>query len=233
MSQRAFLYNLQLIDSQIDLILDRISNIENSINSNKEIVESQKLLDNIIARINAKKNEINEIETQANKLSLKFKQNNDALYTGKIKNPKELQSVEEENVSLKKRIQIHEDALFELMLENEAFEKELSNQSSVHENLLIRKQKENSDLLLQKNANLESLEKLKTEKSPIEKQIKSELLQKYSTLRDTKKKLAVATVSENACTACGNMITPAEIQKVKSAVDEYYCQICKRILYHG
>lgn len=233
MSQRAFLYNLQLIDSQIDLILDRISNIENSINSNKEIIESQKLLDNIIAGINAKKNEINEIEMQANKLSLKFKQNNDALYAGKIKNPKELQSVEEENISLKKRIQIHEDALFELMVENEAFEKELSNQSSVHENLLIRKHKENSDLLLQKNANLESLEKLKTEKSPIEKQIKSELLQKYSTLRDTKKKLAVATVSENACTACGNMITPAEIQKVKSAVDEYYCQICKRILYHG
>jgi len=232
MSQRAFLYNLQLFDNQMDVISDRISIIDKIINSNKEILESKKTLDEIISKIEIKKNEISEIETQSNKLVLKLKQNNDALYAGKIKNPKEMQSIEEENLSLKKRIQVYEESLFELMLINEEFEQELKFDTERHNNLLLMKEKEKSALLVEKKELSDSLDKLKIEKSPIEKQIKEELVQKYNHLR-SKNRLAVATVKENACTACGNMITPAEIQKIKSATEEYYCQICKRILYHG
>ncbi len=233
MSQRAFLYNLQLFDNQMDVISDRISIIDKIINSKQEILESKKTLDEIITKIETKKSEISEIETQSNKLVLKLKQNNDALYAGKIKNPKEMQSIEEENISLKKRIQVYEESLFELMLINEENEQALKIDTERHNNLLLMKEKEKTALLIEKQALCESLEKLKIEKSPIEKQIKEELVQKYNHLRSTKNRLAVATVKDNACTACGNMITPAEIQKIKSANEEYYCQICKRILYHG
>lgn len=233
MSQRAFLYNLQLFDNQMDVISDRISIIDKIINSKQEILESKKTLDEIITKIETKKSEISEIETQSNKLVLKLKQNNDALYAGKIKNPKEMQSIEEENISLKKRIQVYEESLFELMLINEENEQALKIDTERHNNLLLMKEKEKTALLIEKQALSESLEKLKIEKSPIEKQIKEELVQKYNHLRSTKNRLAVATVKDNACTACGNMITPAEIQKIKSANEEYYCQICKRILYHG
>jgi len=232
MSQRAFLYNLQLFDNQMDVISDRISIIDKIINSNKEILESKKTLDEIISKIEIKKKEISEIETQSNKLVLKLKQNNDALYAGKIKNPKEMQSIEEENLSLKKRIQVYEEGLFELMLINEENEQELKFDSERHNNLLLMKEKEKSALLIEKQELNDSLEKLKIEKSPIENQIKDELVQKYNNLR-SKNRLAVAIVKENACTACGNTISPAEIQKIKSATEEYYCQICKRILYHG
>ncbi len=233
MSQRAFLYNLQLFDNQMDVISDRISIIDKIINSKQEILESKKTLDEFITKIETKKSEISEIETQSNKLVLKLKQNNDALYAGKIKNPKEMQSIEEENISLKKRIQVYEESLFELMLVNEENEQALKIDTERHNNLLLMKEKEKTALLIEKQALSESLEKLKIEKSPIEKQIKEELVQKYNHLRSTKNRLAVATVKDNACTACGNMITPAEIQKIKSANEEYYCQICKRILYHG
>jgi predicted nucleic acid-binding Zn-ribbon protein len=232
MSQRAFLYNLQLFDNQMDVISDRISIIDKIINAKKEILESKKTLDEIISKIEIKKKEISEIETQSNKLVTKLKQNNDALYAGKIKNPKEMQSIEEENLSLKKRIQVYEESLFELMLINEENEQELKIDSERHENLLLMKEKEKSALLIEKQELIDSLEKLLIEKSPIEKQIKDELVQKYNQLR-SKNRLAVTTVKENACTACGNTISPAEIQKIKSATDEYYCQICKRILYHG
>lgn len=232
MSQRVFLYNLQLFDNQMDVISDRISIIDKIINSNKKILESKKTLDEIITKMEIKKKEINEIETQSNKLILKLKQNNDALYAGKIKNPKEMQSIEEENLSLKKRIQVYEESLFELMLIIEENEQELKFDSERHNNLLLMKEKEKSALLIEKQELNDSLEKLKIEKSPIEKQIKEELVQKYNNLRK-KNRLAVATVKENACTACGNTISPAEIQKIKSATEEYYCQICKRILYHG
>ena len=216
----------------MDVISDRISIIDKIINSNKEILESKKTLDEIISKIEIKKKEISEIETQSNKLVLKLKQNNDALYAGKIKNPKEMQSIEEENLSLKKRIQVYEEGLFELMLINEENEQELKFDSERHNNLLLMKEKEKSALLIEKQELNDSLEKLKIEKSPIENQIKDELVQKYNNLR-SKNRLAVAIVKENACTACGNTISPAEIQKIKSATEEYYCQICKRILYHG
>jgi len=233
MSQRAFQYNLQLIDSQMDVISDRISIIDKIISSNQVIFDSQKKLDEINSKIETKKKEIREIETQSNKLVQKLKNNNDALYDGRIKNPKELQSVEDENQSLQKRIQAFEESLFDLMLKNEELEQELKFNIERHNNLAFTKEKEDKTLIDEKQELIDALDKLKIEKSPIEKHIKDELLQKYNHLRVTRNRIAVATVSENACTACGNMITPAEIQKIKSAIDEYYCQICKRILYHG
>ena len=67
MSQRAFQYNLQLIDSQMDVVSDRISIIDKIISSNQEITASQKIIDEIISKIETKKKEISEIETQSNK----------------------------------------------------------------------------------------------------------------------------------------------------------------------
>jgi len=233
MSQRAFLYNLQFIDNQIDKIQNRISSIDVKINSNQEIDESDKIIKSIQEKFNLKKAEISEFESQSNILSKKLLQNNNALYDGKIKNPKELQSVEDEVLSLKKRIKNFEDKIFGLMLENELIEGELKSQLEIHHTLFKNKVKENEELNAEKQILMDSLEKLRTEKSPIEKQIKSELLEKYAMLRETRNKLAVAVISENACSACGNMITPAEIQKIKSPIDEYYCQICKRILYYS
>jgi len=233
MSQRAFLYNLQFIDNQIDKIQNRISSIDVKINSNQEIDETDKIIKSIQEKFNLKKAEISEFESQSNILSKKLLQNNNALYDGKIKNPKELQSVEDEVLSLKKRIKNFEDKIFGLMLENELIEGELKSQLEIHHTLFKNKVKENEELNAEKQILMDSLEKLRTEKSPIEKQIKSELLEKYAMLRETRNKLAVAVISENACSACGNMITPAEIQKIKSPIDEYYCQICKRILYYS
>jgi predicted nucleic acid-binding Zn-ribbon protein len=233
MSQRAFLYNLQTIDNQIDKILDRITSIDKKISFNQEIVDSEKELKSIQASLDTKKREIGETESQSNLLSKKLKQNNDAMYAGKIKNPKELQSVEEESASLQKRIKVFDDKIFELMLESETIENQLMTHTQKHQQRLATKEREDQNLLLERHSVMEALEKLKIEKNPIEKQIKAELLQKYALLRETRNKLAVATVSEEACSACGNMITPAEIQKIKSPIDEYYCQICKRFLYHG
>lgn len=233
MSQRAFLYNLQFIDNQIDKIQNRISSIDVKINSNQEIDESDKIIKSIQEKFNIKKAEISEFESQSNILSKKLLQNNNALYDGKIKNPKELQSVEDEVISLNKRIKNFEDKIFDLMLENELIEGELKSQLEIHHTLSKNKVKEDDELNAEKQILMDSLEKLRTEKSPIEKQIKNELLEKYAILRETRNKLAVAVISENACSACGNMITPAEIQKIKSPIDEYYCQICKRILYYS
>ncbi|PKN84338.1 MAG: hypothetical protein CVU46_14470 [Chloroflexi bacterium HGW-Chloroflexi-8] len=233
MSQRAFLYNLQFIDNQIDKILDRIASIDTKINSNQEIVESENILKSIQAKFNLKKAEISELESQSNILSKILLQNNNALYDGKIKNPKELQSVEDEGISLNKRIKNLEDRIFDMMLENELIEKELNNQMEIHQTLSRNKKNEIDELNSEKLILIESLDKLRIEKSPIEKQIKNELLEKYAMLRETRSKMAVAVISENACSACGNIITPAEIQKIKSPIDEYYCQICKRILYYN
>ena len=95
-----------------------------------------KIVKSIQAKFNLKKAEISEFESQSNILSKKLLQNNNALYDGKIKNPKELQSVEDEGISLNKRIKIFEDKIFALMLENELIEGELKSQLEIHHTLL-------------------------------------------------------------------------------------------------
>ncbi len=233
MSQRGFLYSLQLIDSQIDKILDRIGAIEKCLRDNEVVNAAKKLKDETEKKFSKKQSEIRVMEDQTNSIILKKKQSENELYGGKIRNPKELQSIQEEISSLKKRISQLEDELFNLMLENESLEEELgqadaslSDKLSARSNQVVELEKEKAQL----NSEMDVLN---IAKQPIESHIDPELFARYQHLRKTKNRLAVVIVEENACTGCGNSITLAEIQKIKSPIDEYYCQVCKRILYYG
>jgi predicted nucleic acid-binding Zn-ribbon protein len=82
-----------------------------------------------------------------------------------------------------------------------------------------------------------SLEKKKdnllTEKHAVIQNLEEEALQKYEVLRKTKRGLAVALVSEQSCTGCGSMLTPADWQAARSPQRLVLCATCGRILYAG
>ncbi len=233
MSQRGFLYSLQLIDSQIDKKLDRIGVIEKSLRDNDIVNAAKKLKEDSEKKVSKKKSEIRVIEDQTNSIIQKKKQSENDLYGGKIRNPKELQSIQEEISSLKKRISQLEDELFNLMVETESLEEELGKADAILKDRLSTRSSQVMQLEREKAQLISEINVLNIEKQPIESHIDPELFAKYQHLRKIKNRLAVVVVEENACTGCGNSITLAEIQKIKSPIDEYYCQVCKRILYYG
>jgi len=231
MSQRAFLYMLQKVDSQIDVIDDNLSIIEEKLNSNEKLIEASNQLSEMELQLDKKNKEIKTIEINSYKIVSKIKASRDRLYGGTIKNPKELEDIQVEITSLKKRNESLEESILELMIESEEIQKLIDNKSEQLESLQKEKLIHDKELNLEKDILIKDRSRLIVEREPVLDQIIPDLVAKYEKLRKTKNRMAVTLVKDNACAACGSSLTPAEIQMVKSSLDEFYCKICKRLVY--
>lgn len=233
MSQRAFLYMLQKVDNQIDAIEDNLSIIEEKLNANEEIISSQNYLSELELQQDNKNKEIKKIEINSSQILSKIKTGEARLYGGTVKNPKELEDIQIEIASLKKRSAALEETLLELMIENEEMLKLIDSQKQNLNTLLSEKALLAKELHLEKEQLIKERARLIVEREPVINQINPDLVLKYEKLRKSKKRLAVTLIKDNACAACGSSLTPAEIQMIKSSLDEFYCKICKRMIYFG
>ena len=233
MNQRTFLYQLQLLDLELDKNEKRLSEIKKILSFSDDV----KKIENEIAAIETEKRthsqKLKKVSDEAELIQDKIKKSEQSLYDGSIKNPKELQSVNSEIASLKNRLSSLDEQQLEIMFLVEDLDNQISIQKNALEKLLDKKKEENKDLL----SEFEGLEKtnlrIKTEIKPIQNQIDEEFQALYEKLRKSKNNIAVSLIIDNACSICGNGLPPMEVQKAKSSVDEVFCSICKRFLYSG
>lgn len=225
------LFQLQKIDSGIDALKKRRSEIASIIKNNTERV----IIDGEIQKV---KNKISEHQTQYDQLDEKIKaikikilHSEDSLYNGSIKNPKELQDIQSEIQSLKKQCSILEDEQLEEMV--------VMDELQEGENSLLKRLtdfdnrfNEIKDVLLTEDQTiLLELTNKDQEKIASTKQISAQLLEEYESLRKTRNGVAVSSIEENCCLSCGATLTPAECQNAKSPSKVTYCPSCGRILY--
>lgn len=233
MNQRLFLFQLQNVDSKIDAAQKRVLELELIISSDVEIATSQNQINIIKNQAYQKNQEIKSIEIDASILQKKIKASEESLYNGTIKNPKELQTVQVEIASLRNRLASLEENQLTILIEVEDLENSLVEKNLVHTQLVAQKNNSNSILISEISDLNRQLNNFFTEKNSILPQIDPAHLKKYEELRTTRNKIAVATVIDAACSACGNTFSPADIQKIRSPIDEFNCQICRRIMYNG
>jgi predicted nucleic acid-binding Zn-ribbon protein len=233
MNQRTFLYQLQLLDLELDKNEKRLSEIREIISYSDDIKKIEKDISTIESEKKTWQQKLNKISGEAQIVQEKTKKSEQSLYDGTIKNPKELQSVNIEIDSLKKRLSILDEQQLEIMFSIEELDDQISIKKQSLESLLKEKNAQ-KEVLLREIEDIEKLNnKLTIEKSPILTQIEDEFLCTYEKLRKSKNKIAVSLIVDNACSMCGNGLPPMEVQKAKSNVDEIFCPVCKRFLYCG
>jgi len=77
------------------------------------------------------------------------------------------------------------------------------------------------------------LEKLGTERAVIAQTLSPEQTGIYDQLRQQRRGVAVASIVENACDACGSQLTLAQVQSERGASQLVRCPSCGRILYRN
>ena len=233
MNNSFHLYQLQKIDSQVNLALSRIDEIKQLLNENPELIEVKQEFDNQTGIFQRSKSELktieNEVETQKNKLQ----ECDSKLYGGLIQNPKELQDLENEHSMLKKIISELEEELLEKMIAHEEIQKSLNvvheKYKEVETNVLTAQ-----SLLISEKDNLENfINKATHEREAQVSQLNNTLIEQYEQLRNEKKGVAVANLVDGACSECGTILTPAQRQATKSSTGLFYCPNCRRIIYGG
>ncbi|HSM24670.1 MAG TPA: hypothetical protein VK856_07405, partial [Anaerolineaceae bacterium] len=104
MNQRTFLYQLQIIDNEIDKHKKKLIEIQKILNFNQDVAILQQDLDRLEMEKKGKNQILKKFSDEAELIQSKKSNSERSLYDGSVKNPKELQSINLEIDSLKKRI---------------------------------------------------------------------------------------------------------------------------------
>lgn len=227
------LFRLQQIDTQLDQASNRMREIEKAINENPQLDQAAQSLKEIEKVLEMHQKQLSQAEDTVRAQRTKIEQSESTLYSGKISNPKELQDLQNETIALKRFFAVLEDRQLEAMiLLDETREKHAAALS--HFQNVSEKVAEENQALLKEQAELQRVtERLSIERQSLINSLNSELITLYQQLRQQKRGIAVAKVTEKTCSACGSSLTPATIQSTHSPNQITYCPSCGRVLYGG
>ena len=231
MSASLGLYRLQLVDSRMDEIRARLEQIHHALENVEEVLQAKKQAAHTEANLKLAQQALMQAEAEVDRHKVKIEQSESNLYSGNVKNPKELQDLQQEIAALKRHLITLEDRQLDAMLEVE--EAEHANQVALEELEQIKSRfaEQNQSLTSEQSHLSKEFERLETERDAALSPLDANLLTIYEGLRQRKRGLAITTISDGACAACGTTLTPAQLQSARSTAQSYHCPTCGRILF--
>ena len=233
MSQPFKLYRLQQIDSKINSIRFRFTEIEISLNDNSLLRAAQNQAETTSQSLQEAQKGLQIAERNVQDLQIKIQQSEATLYSGKVKNPKELQDIQSEAAALKKYLNVLEERQLDAMILVEEAELEHNKSESNLKSIRTNNAVKNSKLIEEQSTLVRDLDHLESERHVAVGSIPSDDLKIYDLLRKQKNGVAVAKVMDKNCLACGSTLTPSLLQTAHSPSQLTRCATCGRILYVG
>ena len=155
----------------------------------------------------------------------------DKLYSGSVRNPKELVSLQEQVEHLKKTRRGQEDRRLDIMAEAETTQNRVAAKSEELERMEENWRQEQS-ALSQEQAELKAmLASLEQKRGELEARIDGASLGLYHDLRGGRQGRAVAKVEQGMCQGCRLVLSMTELQRARMAQELVQCSSCQRILY--
>lgn len=231
MSASLGLYRLQQVDRQIDHARSQLENIRRTLENDSELQQALKELQTAQANQHHTGNALKNAEAEVESQRIKIEQANSSLYGGRVQNPKELQDLQKDIVSLKKYLVTLEERELEAMIQAEDADNALQVAKTKLEAIQARLGDEHKKLVAEQSVLSVKLEQLAEERGAALTPIEDNLLRIYENLRLQKRGVAITEVSDNSCASCGATITASVQQNARSQKQLANCPSCGRILY--
>ncbi|MBI2850266.1 MAG: hypothetical protein HYX80_04385 [Chloroflexi bacterium] len=229
MSVASQLYQLQEADTELGSDEQAVTQITRQLGDNKVVAEAQSKLDSARRHLEAVTKEQRSTEWEIDDLTSKLKTIEEKLYSGRIRNPKELTDLQREADELKARRTKLEDKLLKTMEQVEQANGEVTR-------LVDELRKIESEWQSQQKQLAADLERLKREIIAL-KAKRAALIagidpQAVAVYQDVKRQRAAAVVKveRGLCSGCRITLPVNEFQKARS-VALVRCSSCGRILY--
>ena len=225
------LYRLQQVDSQIDGIQARQQWIQDTLQNDVSLrtaTQTFTLADN---KHKDALRALKQTEAEVEKQRIKIEQTEASLYGGRVQNPKELQDLQKDVASLKKYLETLEERELEAMVIVETVEHELQTAKLELDRTQANINEQYRDLGTENETLKKDLEWLEHERNAILSDLVSSVVSTYDQIRKQRRGIAVTTISDSACSACGTTLTLSLQQSARSATQLFNCPTCGRILY--
>ena len=231
MSAALSLYRLQQVDSQIDQIQARLKSIQQTLENDETLRAANEQFSAATGKRQDAERILKLSEADGEKQRIKIEQTEASLYGGKVHNPKELQDLQKDAASLKRYLETLEERQLEAMIAAETAEMELQTAKTDLERVQSNLNVQNKDLTSESETLRKNLERLNSERQAVVTDIAGQTLTVYDQLRKQKRGLAITTIADSSCEACGTTLTPSQQQSARSTSQLFHCPTCGRILY--
>lgn len=231
MSQTLSLYRLQQIDSQLDRAQARLQAIQKSLEDDADLRLAKEAAQQAETNFTNATRDLEKAEGEVQTQRIKIEQNEASLFGGTVRNPKELQDLQNDVAALKRYLATLEDRQLDAMLTVESAEAAHNAAATFLHAALARFAEQNQNLTNEQATLYKDIEKLTTERAATNDPIPANALALYDQLRQQRRGVAVATITDGSCDACGSSLTPSEVQAARSQNQMGRCPSCGRILY--
>lgn len=231
MSAALGLYRLQQVDSQVDQIQARLRTIQQTLENDAQLRRANENLASAEGKHKEAERLLRLSEGEVEKQRIKIEQAEASLYGGKVHNPKELQDLQKDVASLNRYLETLEERQLEAMIAAETAQHELQMAKTDLELIHSSLKEQNKDLTQESEMHQKDLERLHSERRAVVTDIAAQALGLYAELRKQKRGLAITTIADDSCEACGTTLTPSQQQNARSTSQLFHCPTCGRILY--
>ena len=225
------LYRLQQVDSRLAQTEERLRTLD----AGDALREQLRTLDETLAATEqdakAKQAHLRALELELQSTVAKRKRVEEEMYSGRVRNPKELASMQEEVTLLDRHTRGMEDAILALMQEVEDLQGQV--QTLTDEVIAARAAlAQHESAFARDQVALEAaLAALRQEREEVAAAIDADLLRRYDRIRDRMGDVAVAAVRKGICEGCHVAIPEGRVRRLQEEEDLLLtCERCGRIL---
>jgi predicted nucleic acid-binding Zn-ribbon protein len=227
------LYRLQLVDSEWEEQSQRLALVEESLGETGDLVRAREAVAEIEGSLRKLRAELRALELDVGAVAAKLKQNQDRLYGGRVRNPKELSNLQDEAAALRRRRSELEDAQLELMIAIEEAEAELAERQARLRQIETNWRNDQASLQAEKAELEQRLAALGEERDGIRARIGVADLALYDDIRQRQAGMAVARLKRGICQACGVDVPTSMARAIERGEGMHHCPICNRLLFGG
>ncbi len=228
----ATLYQLQQLDLELERVNAEQQALENSLQGDSTLKKLR--VENAIAQqqlqlgLQAQK----EAEWALEELDRRLRLQEQRLYSGAVTNAKELYALQQEVQHLRAQQNRQEEMALEVILSAESLQEAADKKAEALKQAQEKWQETNASGMLRLNQLAEKRKELEANRTQFVGDIDPQVLSRYEALKRTKQGRAVSKVDQNSCQWCRVILTPSELQRVRTTPELQMCSNCGRILYY-
>jgi hypothetical protein len=228
------LFEIQSLDSRIRILMREIDDLSRKHQLEEigsEVARCRNTLEEKKQDLERMRKKENKLDAEINSISARIKDEEEKLFSGTIMNPKELQGIQAEILSLKKRRDSMETEDLEILeaidvcqLEVRKLEDELQ---SAEGQMNLAKEAYDRELHEKK----EEVSHLELERDELKSKLDPEIVSEYERLLEEKGGLAVVRIEHGKnCGGCHIEFTSTQIDRFQHEEGIFRCDYCRRIL---
>ncbi len=226
----SLLWHLQTTDNELDDKTKRAHQVDHALANDPNLVATRAADDDAQKRLSALRAQMRDRELEAKTLDAKIKGIEERLYSGRVTNPKELDSVEKDLQMHKRQRSTLDDKLLELMDAVDHAQEFADEKAGAFKHADGTRARDLKQLARERDALAARLTELNAEREQTRTALNADALRTYDQLRKTKAGRAVAQIKRDACGACGVGTPTGLVHRAREGNEIVLCSGCGRIL---